>query len=453
MDIIDRIPEDKIPVAQEIIRIAKEQGIDPRLALAVAIQESGLNQSAIGKKGEIGIMQVMPSTGQGLGFKIDELKTQDGNIRAGLKYLKQGLDKFGWPELAVAGYNAGHDHPFFADPSKNQLPESTQAYVKSIAGFGVLDPVETEPPAPNLPANQSASPSNEDFKNVMADPDRKKELIMQAGSTLAGAAASKGLDVGTDLIKSGAQILQDKRDVLAAQAAQARAGTPPAPIPTDPMHTRQMQGTTDQGTTGRARQTTYNIGTAQQAAGAKEQKSIIDALKQRGIVSDSADSLLSKAQGLTATPSGVLMPASQVYNDIPPTQGTTRPAPLQGPSKMQTIGQMAKAIPSAVFRSPVVTGGLGGLGAFQSASQAVDYAKQGKKPEAGISAAGALSGLASILPFPPPVKAAAAVASVASPLSLYLYEKEKSRRQEAEGLEQMGMSQQTMPSIYQQRYR
>jgi hypothetical protein len=57
------------------------------------------------------------------------------------------------------------------------------------------------------------------------------------------------------------------------------------------------------------------------------------------------------------------------------------------------------------------------------------------------------------LPFPPPIKAAAAVASVASPLSLYLYEKEKSRRQEAEGLEQMGMSQQTMPSIYQQRYR
>jgi hypothetical protein len=57
-----------------------------------------------------------------------------------------------------------------------------------------------------------------------------------------------------------------------------------------------------------------------------------------------------------------------------------------------------------------------------------------------------------MLPFPPPVKAAGAAASVVSPLSLYLYEKAKARKAEQQGLEQMGMYQEAMPSIYRPRY-
>jgi LysM repeat protein len=47
-----------------IIRIARQQGVDPRLALAIAYQESGWNQRAVSPANAIGVMQVIPSGGQ-----------------------------------------------------------------------------------------------------------------------------------------------------------------------------------------------------------------------------------------------------------------------------------------------------------------------------------------------------------------------------------------------------
>lgn len=83
---------------------AKRQGVPVDLALALVKQESGGKQSAVSPKGAIGAMQLMPGTAKELG--VDPADPVQ-NVRGGVTYLKQQLDRFGTPELALAAYNAG----------------------------------------------------------------------------------------------------------------------------------------------------------------------------------------------------------------------------------------------------------------------------------------------------------------------------------------------------------
>jgi hypothetical protein len=68
---------------------AREHSIPPELADAVAFVESAYDPAAIGKAGEIGIMQVMPATAAMLGFKGNaaQLAEPETNIRLGVIYL------------------------------------------------------------------------------------------------------------------------------------------------------------------------------------------------------------------------------------------------------------------------------------------------------------------------------------------------------------------------------
>ena len=70
----------------------------------------------------------MPSTARGLGVTNPNDPWQ--NVDAGVKYLKEQLDKFGKVDLALAAYNAGPGavQKFSGVPP---YPE-TQAYVKKI---------------------------------------------------------------------------------------------------------------------------------------------------------------------------------------------------------------------------------------------------------------------------------------------------------------------------------
>lgn len=83
---------------------AARQGVDPDLAARVMRTESGGDPAAVSPKGATGPMQLMPATAKGLGVNINDPLD---NIRGGVKYLRQQLDAFGTPELALAAYNAG----------------------------------------------------------------------------------------------------------------------------------------------------------------------------------------------------------------------------------------------------------------------------------------------------------------------------------------------------------
>ena len=94
-----------IPTEDLVMQTAYEYGVDPKLARAIAIAESDMNQDEISPVGAIGVMQLMPETAEGLG--VDPYDEGE-NIVGGVKYIRQMLDTFdGDVPLAVAAYNAG----------------------------------------------------------------------------------------------------------------------------------------------------------------------------------------------------------------------------------------------------------------------------------------------------------------------------------------------------------
>jgi len=135
---MDKLTESQVEYAEKIAKAAKAAGVPPRLAVAIAYQESGLNPNAKdGGAGEIGIMQVRQSTGKMLGSSEKDLRDPDKNIATGIRYLKQALDATkGDQKLATIGYNAGIDSKFF---SGGDLPASTQDYIRSVNGYGAFE--------------------------------------------------------------------------------------------------------------------------------------------------------------------------------------------------------------------------------------------------------------------------------------------------------------------------
>lgn len=98
-----------------VVRNARESGLDPLLVKAVIAVESGYDPAVVSTKGAIGLMQVLPDTGERYGLigdakrsVADKLKEPAINLRVGTRYLKELLARYaGDRERALAAYNAG----------------------------------------------------------------------------------------------------------------------------------------------------------------------------------------------------------------------------------------------------------------------------------------------------------------------------------------------------------
>jgi len=113
--------------------------LDMALLQAVIATESGFDASAVSRKGAVGLMQVMPATGQRYGLTNDQggtvaakLTDPKTNIHTGARYLRDLIKMFpGQLELAVAAYNAGEGA---VQKAGNRIPnfKETQNYVRSV---------------------------------------------------------------------------------------------------------------------------------------------------------------------------------------------------------------------------------------------------------------------------------------------------------------------------------
>ena len=119
-------------VARLVVRLAPDYAISPRLALAIAITESGLNPVAVSPKSAMGVMQLIPDTAAR--FNVRNPFDPKDNIKGGLAYLRWLLAYFrGDIALAAAGYNAGEKA---VDRYRGVPPyPETQAYVARILAF------------------------------------------------------------------------------------------------------------------------------------------------------------------------------------------------------------------------------------------------------------------------------------------------------------------------------
>jgi hypothetical protein len=128
---------------EPMIRAAsKRRGLDPNLVKAVIAVESGFDPNAVSDKGAVGLMQVLPATGERYGVRAERKKSVGAkladpklNLEIGTRYLSDLRGMF--PErldLALAAYNAGENAVLRFHRAVPPFPE-TQAYVKLVDQF------------------------------------------------------------------------------------------------------------------------------------------------------------------------------------------------------------------------------------------------------------------------------------------------------------------------------
>ena len=102
-------------IAQTILNESEKYGFDPVFLMAVIENESSFKPETIGTFGEIGLMQILPDTGQWIARKFNipysgpqSLKNPVTNIILGSAYLSYLREKFDFhSQLYLAAYNMG----------------------------------------------------------------------------------------------------------------------------------------------------------------------------------------------------------------------------------------------------------------------------------------------------------------------------------------------------------
>jgi soluble lytic murein transglycosylase len=115
-----------------LIRLAAhENQVQPALVKAVIKAESNFDARATSRRGAKGLMQLMPKTARAMG--AEDLHDPEENVRAGARYLRHMLDRYGDMRLALAAYNAG---PTAVDRYRGVPPyRETRAYVKRVLNY------------------------------------------------------------------------------------------------------------------------------------------------------------------------------------------------------------------------------------------------------------------------------------------------------------------------------
>ena len=96
---------------QILAQAAARHGLDPKLVLAVPYWESGWDQTKVSETGAVGLMQVEPmsadSAGPNLLGRTVDINNPYDNADVGAAILREDLDKFSDPVMALAAYYEG----------------------------------------------------------------------------------------------------------------------------------------------------------------------------------------------------------------------------------------------------------------------------------------------------------------------------------------------------------
>jgi hypothetical protein len=375
MAFLDTLDETQKKFADEIIEKSKAKGMDPRLGLALVYRESKFDPNAVGADGELGLWQVLPSTGKLMKYSVKDLQNPSKNIDAGLQYLNQNLIKFNDPVLAVAGYNAGPDHPYFTDP-KIPLPESTVNYVRDIKDLGGFTETPKEDTSGGPPPPPPPEPASEEDL-------RKQKAAMIGGLGGFGAGAVQTMFGGA---------------------------TPQGGVTTN--------ATTPGGKY--AAKTGYGLGEGSTKEAIERYKKYApQPLGDQMFAGDPKKSSMGAGPRNLATVPGTVAPLS-INRQVP----TPPPTPM-----LQNVRQGAQAVGNVMGKIPVVPGTLGGASAGFQGQDAFNRYQKGDMTGATIAGVGALGGLASMVPHPA-TRALGATASTVSPAALAVLDKMRSMNQQ-----------------------
>jgi hypothetical protein len=143
----EHIPPVRAAIRSILEQEAKQADLPPDIAEAVVRVESGYDPDAIGKVGEIGLMQVRLGTAAMLGFhgNAADLAKPDVNLHYGVKYLGQAWHLANGDLCrALMKYRAGHGEEFMTPLSVdycNRARGHLAALGSPLAAIGASSPV------------------------------------------------------------------------------------------------------------------------------------------------------------------------------------------------------------------------------------------------------------------------------------------------------------------------
>jgi soluble lytic murein transglycosylase-like protein len=107
-------PSEIARLATAVVCEARARDFDPWLVLAVIDVESGFDNFAVSQAGALGLMQILPSTGEALARRLGlpwrgsrTLLDPVTNLKLGVAYLHELRERFGRLPTALAAYNWG----------------------------------------------------------------------------------------------------------------------------------------------------------------------------------------------------------------------------------------------------------------------------------------------------------------------------------------------------------
>lgn len=382
---LDTIDESRKPYAEETIVKSKKLGIDPRLSLALIYRESKFDPNAIGDAGEIGLGQIKPSTGKMMNYTEKDLRDPSKNIDATLQYLNQNLIKFTDPKtklpdpvLAVAGYNAGPDHPYFSDPTI-PLPKSTIAYVKDISDLGgfattpLLDTASSDSSGAGAPPPPPPPPASEE--------DLRKQK-----AAMIGGLGGFGLGATQTILGGG------------GQGATTTANTPGGRY---------------------AAKTGYGMGEGSTKEVIERYKKFApQPLGEQMFAGDAKKTSMGAGPRSLQVVPGTQAPLS-INAKVPPIP----PTPV-----LQNVRQGMQNVGNVMGKIPAATGVVGGANVGFQGQEAFNRYQKGDMTGATVAGLGALGGLASMVPHPA-TRALGATASTVSPAALAVLDKMRQMNQ------------------------
>jgi soluble lytic murein transglycosylase len=138
------------PLRPLVFREARERGVDPWLVAAVIRQESAFMPAAVSPAGAVGLMQILPTSGEDLAvanevepYSRSLLGVPEVSVLFGTTYLRDLLERHDhFLPLALSAYNAGparasrwRGFPEAADPQRfvERIPYAeTRGYVRNV---------------------------------------------------------------------------------------------------------------------------------------------------------------------------------------------------------------------------------------------------------------------------------------------------------------------------------
>ena len=134
---------------EEIVKYANEYNLETSLVFGLVKTESGFKEKVVSRSGALGLMQIMPKTGEWVAEKLNiknysesMLYDAQTNIKIGCYYLSYLIGKYTHLNTALACYNAGEGiMASFIDEDKNVVKypfEETAKYVQKVKNYAKI---------------------------------------------------------------------------------------------------------------------------------------------------------------------------------------------------------------------------------------------------------------------------------------------------------------------------